>query len=192
MTSCMHQMAWRTFHVGPTHRRALDLVTGTATRVQRASPRFAILLLWLPSWPRLLCRKESLISDGFRATLPAWLFKDVMLCDLSHLGASLRPSLWPPCSQLPTSSPLQQLSWFPAGILTVHSQTGSLLAESSHPFSVVGWLHARTWDRYKRTSLGTKCWQGHGINTKPSASDHQGRMIRASSPSVHDLLLLSL
>lgn len=55
-----------------------------------------------------------------------------------------------------------------------------------------GWLHSRTWDRYKRTSLGTKCWQGDDINTKPFASDHQGRMMRASSPSVDDLLLLSL
>lgn len=81
--------------------------------------------------------------------------------------------------------------WCPAGILAVHSQTGSLLAESSHPFSVVGWLHSRTWDRYKRTSLGTKCWQRDGINTKPFASNREGRMIRASSPSADELLLLS-
>ena len=44
----------------------------------------------------------------------------------------------------------------------------------------------------KRTSLETRFWQGNAINTEPLASDHQGWTRGASSPSVDDLLILSL
>lgn len=146
--------------------------------------------------PDFCSKRNSLfLVASQQAALPAWLFKDVVLCDLLHLRVSLRQFFWPPCLQLPTSSPPSSCS----GILLSSSpytarQAVSLQRASIHSV-LVGWLHSSTWvDRYKRTSqmLGTKCWQGDGINTKPFASDHQGWAIGASSPSVDDLLILSL
>lgn len=128
----------------------------TQTSVQKGIP-----YSWLIP-KRLLCLVDCWKMWGF-----------AICCISGHFRGS--SSDHPACS-----CPLPLSSGSCSGVLLSSSPYPARQAVSLQWASIlsvlVGWLPSKFWvDRYKRTSLGTKCWQRDGINTEPCTSDHQGR-----------------